>query len=61
MADQHDSQVRWVDAAPPKATKKAAVGALHHCIPENEWSQHRVIKRGTRWIIQWSPDIGVQS
>lgn len=44
----------WIDAAPPKATKKAALGALHHCIPEAEWDQYRVIKRGSRWIIQWT-------
>ena len=44
----------WIDAAPPKATKKAALGALHHCIPEAEWDQYRVIKRGSRWIIPWT-------
>tara|TARA_A100001037_G_scaffold28827_1_gene22984 strand:+ start:98 stop:262 length:165 start_codon:yes stop_codon:yes gene_type:complete len=47
---------RWVDAAPPKATKRGAVETLHHVIPQEEWDQHRVIKRGTRWIIQWSPE-----
>ena len=61
MTSQDDRQVRWVDAAPPKATKRQAVATLQSVIPEAEWDQHRVIKRGSRWIIQWSPDIEVQS
>jgi len=52
---------RWVDAAPPKATKRGAVETLHHVIPQDEWDQHRVIKRGTRWIIQWSPEKETQN
>ncbi len=57
MKNQDSVRVRWVDAAPPKATKRQAVATLQGIIPEAEWSQHRVIKRGSRWIIQWSPDV----
>lgn len=50
---------KWHDVAPAKVSKKQALADLAYCItdPKEVEENYRVIKRGSRWFIQWSPTV----
>ncbi len=44
----------WQDAAPAKTSKKKAIADLEYCIKDpEERKKYRVIKKGSRWFIQY--------